>query len=384
MKPSKIADVLDLALEARKLGLRFAPCFRGPAGLGKSEIVQAWVKEQQKKDEKFGFIDLRIAYLEAPDAIGMPTEKEVNGIWRTIHCLPSFWPTEGNGVILLEEFNRGTTGVMNCLMQLMTDRAVGPHYHLPDGWIIVAAINPDDASYDLNTVDTALSDRFEFFDIDFDHTTFVKYAEKSGWDEKLLLYLKSGEWTYKSAESINTKDGGKYISPRTWSKMNAAEKAGARERGKQFHHLVCSSVLGKHVGNSYYKACWDDAPVTAQDLLNNPEAAIAKLRDQSDPKNYMGDRVAVTVESIISNYGGLTTEQGGECKNDQIDEDLMAKVALVIPADQAINLIRECGFKAHRASMNTFLKDFTTRHPYAVEILRSNIKINKPVEAKKK
>jgi hypothetical protein len=162
--------------------------------------------------------------------------------------------------------------------------------------------------------------------------------------------------------------------------MNAAEKANAKDRGKQFHHTVCTSILGKHIGNMYYKTCWDDAPVTAQDLLSDFDKAIDKLKAQSDPQNYAGDRVAITVDSIITNYGGLTEEQGGICRPDQINEDMMAKVALVIPADQAINLVKECGFKAHRSAINVFFKDFATRHPECVDILRSNIRISKAQE----
>lgn len=384
MKPVQILNVMELAKSARQINQRFSPLFRGHAGLGKSEILQEWVTLQREKDPNFGFIDLRIAYLEAPDFIGHIKELQVAERWRTTYCLPSFWPTEGSGLLLLEEPSRGTTSVMNCLMQLMTDRKVGPDYKLPDGWIIAAADNPADANYDVNTMDTALSDRFEVFEIDYDPTTFFKFAEKANWDSNIVLFLKSGEWAYKDPTSINSKDGGKYISPRTWSKMNAAEKAGARDRGKQFHHMICSSILGKHIGNAYYKVCWDDAPVTAQDLINNAETALAKLKEQSSPKTYQGDRVAVTVESIIANYGGLSEKNGGKCKADQIDEDLMAQVATIIPSDQAINLIRECGFKGHKDSggMNNFLKGFMERHTDCVDILRSNIKISKVTDAK--
>lgn len=384
MKPTKIMDVMDLAWAARQAGYRFAPCFRGPAGVGKSEIVQQWVKKQQKINPDFGFVDFRIAYMEAPDMRGVPKDVQINGVWRSITCIPDIWPTEGQGVILFEEFNRGTTAVMNCLMQLMTDRQVGHDYKLPDGWMVAACVNPDDPSYDLNSIDAALADRFEFFDIDYDHMSFLKYMEANSFDPSIIMFIKSGEWTYREPGSIATKEGGKYISPRTWSKMNAAEKAGAKAMGKQFHHIVCASILGKHIGNMYFKTCWDDAPVTAHDLITDTERALEKLKKQSDPSNYMGDRVAITVDSIIANYGGLPESKGGTCQPDQIDEDLMAQVAEIIPADQSVNLIKECGFKAHRSSINTFLKEFMERHPNCFNVLKANIRISKVVDQPKK
>src|ERR1700676_3647503 len=114
MRPDRIFDILDLAKEARKQNLVFNPMFVGEAGLGKSQIIQSWVKKQQKADPNFGFIDCRIAYYEGPDFVGYPTSVEQDGILRMIHALPQMWPTSGSGLLLFEEPNRGNTMVMNC------------------------------------------------------------------------------------------------------------------------------------------------------------------------------------------------------------------------------------------------------------------------------
>ena len=145
MKPIDIMKVLDLAQRARRNGFIFNPLFTGDAGLGKSQICQKWVEEQQKRNPKFFFKDLRIAYMEAPDLIGFPeTEKDERDLVRTCHRLPEFWPTDpdAEGLILLEEPNRGTVGVMNCLMQMLTDRIIH-NYEVPKGIIFAACINPD-------------------------------------------------------------------------------------------------------------------------------------------------------------------------------------------------------------------------------------------------
>jgi hypothetical protein len=380
MKISRIKDVLNLAKEARSQGLKFTPMFRGGAGLGKSEVVQQWVEEQRKENPEFGFIDVRIAYYESPDLVGFPHTLEVNGIMRTIHALPELWPTEGSGLLLFEEPNRGTTGVMNCLMQILTDRKVGPSYALPKGWMMASCINPDDANYDVNSMDTALTDRFEIFDIDYDHVTFVDYMEKNTWNECIVRYVKSGAWQYKSADSIG-KDG-KYISPRTWSKLNAAEASGA-QNDRQMHFIICQSILGKHVGNEYWKSCWDDAPVTARDILTDKKKALKKLKDQCKPDAYQGDKIAVTVESIVSNYGGWYEGQvdakGKEVEKDpnKIDENTMAEIAKILPQDQSIVMIKDCGYKACNGNIVNFFQDFVKRHPECVNELKANIRINR-------
>ncbi len=379
MKPNRIHEVLDLAKEARSLGLIFNPLLSGEAGLGKSEICKQWVKKQQKLDPSFGFIDLRIAYMEAPDLIGFPDSKmDSEGRMRTSHLLPEFWPTSGSGLLLLEEPNRGTTGVMNCLMQLLTDRKVH-EYEMPEGWIIASCINPDQAEYDVNSMDVALKDRFEEFPIEYDTNTFVSFMEANKWDDQIQYYIKSGAWVYKDSAGINKE--GKYISPRTWSKLNAAEKAGARNN-KQLHHIIANSVLGKHIGNEYWKFCWDQAPVLAADLLKNKKVALERLKAQSDKDNYEGDKIAVTVESIIKNYGDVKEK----CEKGKIDEETMAEVARIIPSDQAVNLVKECGFAvANRpggGQVTDFFKNFVAKYPDLIGVLKANIHITKPLDKK--
>jgi len=391
MRPDRILEVLDLAYEARKKGLVFNPMLVGEAGLGKSQLVHQWVKEKQKKNPNFGFRDLRMAYYEGPDFVGYPYEyNDENNIKRMGHALPHFWPTEGEGLIFLEEPNRGNSMVMNCLMQLLTDRAVGPNYQLPEGWVIVGAMNPEGAKYDVNAIDTALADRFEFFNIEYDFSTFCKYIQSSGWAQNIVTYVTSGQWVYKKPEQIGKE--GKYISPRTWSKLNAAELSGASDSPskQQMHRIICQSVLGKHVGNEFWKTCWDDAPILANDLIKDFDKAIAKLKKQSKKgNNYAGDKINVTVDSIIENYGGWykgvkdkddnVVEQPEE---DKITEAVMVAVAKVIPSDQAVNLIKDCGYKVHKGKVTSYLSGFMKRNPELIDIMRGNIKIDRAVNKK--
>ena len=377
MKPSNIPAVLDLAYYARLQGRSLNPMFTGEAGLGKSEITQSWVKKQRERNPNFGFLDLRIAYMEAPDLIGFPSEgKDSHGTERTKHLLPEFWPTEGEGLILLEEPNRGTTGVMNCLMQLLTDFKVH-NYTVPPGWMIAACINPDSSEYDVNTMDAALKDRFVEFEVEYEHMSFVDYINATDYHESVQMFIGSGLWTYKDTKSIG-KDG-KYISPRTWSKVNAAELAGVN-KNRQLHRLTICSILGKDIGNEYHKFCYDSAPVTASDILKDRTAAFKRLVAQSDTQTYQGDMIAATVESIEKHYGGLKKD----CTKDQIDEDTMAEVAKIIPADHAVNLIKTCGYKQSKGQITTFFKEFTTRHPSLVQVLKDNIKISRATGVDKK
>ncbi len=376
MKPSLIPSILDLATVARKNGHVFNPLFVSHAGLGKSEICQAWVREQQKKDPKFGFLDLRIAYLEAPDVVGMlDVQKDASGVIRSTHCLPDFWPTEGSGLLLLEEPNRASSSVMNTLMQLLTDRKVHK-YTLPPGWIIAACINPETSEYDVNTMDAALKDRFEIFSVEFDHMAFSEFIETRDWHEPIVRFINSGLWIYKTPDQIDLVNSG-YVSPRTWSKVNTAEIAGIN-KDRLLHRLMATAVLGKDIGRAYHEYCYDQAPVTAQDLLKDKKAAMARLRDHSDKNKYQGDMIAATVDSITKHYGG----DPKTCPVDKVNEDLMAEVAETIPSDQAVTLIKACSYtvaKQH-GSLKEFLKEFIKRHPSLLATIKDNIAISKSIK----
>lgn len=373
MKPSRIKDMLDIAMQARKANKTFIPNFAGAAGIGKSEICQGWVNDRKKTNPKFQFIDLRVAYLEAPDFIGYPGEtKDAQGVMRTSHRLPEFWPTDpdSQGLILFEEPNRGTTAVMNCLMQILTDRKVH-NYSLPKGWIMAAAINPDSPEYDVQAMDQALRDRFVTFEVEYDHNSFVEFMEQNKYDPKIQAFVKSGAWVYKDSSSLAK--GAMYIAPRTWSRVNAAHAAGALE-DRQVHYAICQAVLGKDIGGEFWKFCHDDAPVMANDLINNKDAALKKLKQHTKTGHYQGDKVSVTVESIIANYGGTkdTNDKGEKL----VSEEIMVEVARIIPSDQAVALIRGCGIKSHNGNITNFFKDFTKKYPELLDILKSNIKLS--------
>lgn len=389
MKPIRILDVLKLATKARRNKDIFNPLFTGDAGLGKSAICQKFVdimrttgfpEEGIEPNPDYGFIDLRIAYMEAPDMIGFPeSENDESGLRRTVHNLPEFWPTDPSwqGLILFEEPNRGTTGVMNCLMQVLTDRIVHK-LNLPEGALLASCINPDTAEYDVNAMDAALRNRFEEYEVEYDAISFIDYIEQQGWHANVQMFIKSGAWIFKDTKSIG--DEGKYISPRTWSKVNAAEKAGVGE-DRRLHRETMQSVLGRDIGNEYHKFCYDEAPVTARDLVCEKAAAFKRLKLQSDPNTYKGDMIAVTVDSIVANYSCKKTNDKTAGK-EKVGEDTMAEVAKIIPSDQAINLIKACGFQQSKGSITTFFKEFVKRHPSLTKVLKGNIKLDRSMAKK--
>ena len=165
--------------------------------------------------------------------------------------------------------------------------------------------------------------------------------------------------------------------------MNAAEiglenmvNLGDGEK-KMLHRTVCDTILGKAEGGQYFKFVYDDAPVFARDIIADKKKALKKLADQCKKGSYAGDKVNVTVDSILENYGGWYEGCGFDKESDKIDEDTMIAVCMIIPSDQSVNLIREAGVRVSKEKINVFFKGLIGRHPECAKFLKSNIKINR-------
>lgn len=316
MKPSQIDNVLDLAARARAINEVFNPLFVGPPGVGKSHIVQAWAKKNE-----MACIDLRIAYLEAPDLIGFPSIQTIGLRQITVHNIPEFLPTEGRGILLLEEPNRGTSSVMNCLMQLLTDRRIHK-YALPPQWMVVACINPEGAEYDVTCMDAALIDRFEMFTVAYDKPSFLTYMQSTNWHPDVINFVETNIFNYVAPENVKNIPGAKYVSPRTLSKLNTALKATFSVEDER---LIYETILGGNVGKDFYAFRNDESPVMMNGLLKNLDASLKKLVRYADVTNYKSGMIALTIKDIIN--------------ENTINDDMLGKVVMSIPVEKATALI---------------------------------------------
>jgi len=367
MKPTQIFKVLDLARKVRlETGKAFNPLFTGEAGLGKSEIAQQWVKKQREQDSNFGFFDLRLAYMEGPDFIGLPKVVDSKTAERLVteHIIPKMWDeicSTPNGLLLIEEPNRANSSVLNCLMQMLTDFKIHS-YSLPKGWIIAGCINPDSAGYDVNSMDTALRDRFVPYEIEYDHTTFVNFMKDNKWHHRIISFVESGVWMYKKSDEIGDNKDAKYISPRTFSAINNAELQGL----DQDHDLLYETAiaqLGKVVGREYHAFAFSQKPVTVADILKNKKKALEKLAEYCDVEKYRGDLVSVTLSSVVDEYG---TNEGLTLK-------LVGDILMTLPSDQATSLIVALGDKSGKLGKPIRMKDFTDANPKLVNKLKESL-----------
>lgn len=148
------------------------PFLWGYQGIGKTQAVRQLAKNS-------GFIHLHLATQEIGDLVGLLKH---NPDGTVSHSRPEWFPTEGSGIVFLDELNRAAPEVIQCMFSFITDKTIHSH-KLPAGWKIVAAGNY--SSNDFNTTDTsdaAWMSRFCHLEFNPTIEEFAYFAESKGHD----------------------------------------------------------------------------------------------------------------------------------------------------------------------------------------------------------
>lgn len=206
----------------------------GAPGIGKSSIVK-----QIANDKNIGFIDLRLALMDPTDLKGIPfyDKDSHTALWAP----PAFLPSEGEGILFLDELNSAAPSVQASAYQLILDRRVG-EYELPEGWAIVAAGNREGDRGVTYRMPSPLANRFVHFEMEVDVDDWRYWAYKKELDERIISYI-----SYKS-EHLFTFDAKSdlksFATPRSWEYVHSILKSGVKE---ELLLDVISGAIGREV-----------------------------------------------------------------------------------------------------------------------------------------
>lgn len=124
MKPQLVSEALDGLIQTQ------TPVFLwGSPGVGKSALTAQAARRLGRE-----LADIRVPLLDAVDLRGLPCLQNGKCTWLQ----PDFLPTEGAGVLFLDELNAAPQLVQAACYQLVLDRRLAD-YRLPEAWSIVAA-----------------------------------------------------------------------------------------------------------------------------------------------------------------------------------------------------------------------------------------------------
>lgn len=252
-----LEDILDLCHAAGR-----AVMLRGGTGVGKSQSLEGFAARKGLE-----FISRDLSLMEPPDLVGLP---KMDGK-VTRYLPPAFLPTKGEGVLVLEEINRAPRYMRAPCLQLLTARCLND-YCLPDGWWVVAAINPAESEdgYDADELDPALASRFVQIDVVAEPAHWLVWARENEVHPRVIAYVEADPSVFDSPAS----------NPRSWAYVS--DILGARGQKKVSRTLLQAAVsgcVGPQRGAAFCKFLLDGGePLTADEVLKRYGARRATLR----------------------------------------------------------------------------------------------------------
>jgi hypothetical protein len=203
----------------------------GAPGIGKSSVVSSVAK-----NNNYQLIDLRISQLAPTDLRGIPVPKNDKAFWYP----PEFLPTEGKGILFLDEINMAPPAVQGIAQQLILDRKVGS-YVVPEDWFIWSAGNRKNDYAAVFDMPAPLANRFIHLEVNSTLDEFKEYALLNDIDDRIISFL---NFRPKLLHKID-KNSPSWPSPRSWDIANKLLKA----------DLSVDAAVGKGAGSEFRSFC---------------------------------------------------------------------------------------------------------------------------------
>ena len=203
----------------------------GAPGIGKSSVVSSVAK-----NNNYQLIDLRISQLAPTDLRGIPVPKNDKAFWYP----PEFLPTEGKGILFLDEINMAPPAVQGIAQQLILDRKVGS-YVVPEDWFIWSAGNRKKDYAAVFDMPAPLANRLIHLEVNSTLDEFKEYALLNDIDDRIISFL---NFRPKLLHKID-KNSPSWPSPRSWDIANKLLKA----------DLSVDAAVGKGAGSEFRSFC---------------------------------------------------------------------------------------------------------------------------------
>lgn len=284
------------------------PFLWGYQGVGKTEVVK-----QMADSMRLGFVHLHLAtQQDVGDLVGLLTHK---GPGIVAHSRPEWFPTEGEGIIFLDELNRAHPDILQAMFSFITSKTIHTH-KLPDGWKIVAAGNYDCEEMNVtDTSDAAWLSRFCHLHFSPSSEEFVIYAEQRGAGsiaDFITEHKEMLEVTRKKSEEVK-------VTPdrRAWLNMVAPledEPMDDKERFEVYAGIIGSSAAATFL--SYKKS--SEKKLKLKDILRGYSFVKSRVLASSKNKETRFDLLSGPLKELTtrleSNAHNLSTDDVRELK----------------------------------------------------------------------
>lgn len=336
MRPTQIVTALGYLIDANQPVM-----LHGSPGVGKSDVVR-----QIAKQRGIELIDLRLSQLDPVDLRGVPSVDAKKHIttWNT----PSFLPTDGKGILFLDEINSAAQATQAAAYQLVLDRKLGD-YELPPGWAIIAAGNRATDRAIVNQMSTALKNRFTHLNYEVNNDDWCDWALKNNIAVEVLGFIRFRPMLLNEFEQRNEskeekervqrlKDAQAFATPRSWEFLS---KVVQQKPSSDIEYELYTGIVGEGAAAEFmgYLKYYRDLP-NLDALLMNPGSA----------------KVPEEPATLYALATGLAT------KATKDNMERVVKYALRLPAEFQVLLMKDAIARDNELTQTKAFNDWAIRN----------------------
>lgn len=249
--------------------LRLPVFLWGGPGIGKSDLIREFVREQRMR-----LIDQRLTTMDSVDLRGLPWIDTQKGLTRWYR--PEFLPTENRpGVLFLDELTAAEPRLQASSYELVLDRRVGPH-ELPDEWWVVGAGNrPEDGAI-CYAMGTALADRFCHILIEANAKDWINWAIQHEIHSSVITFIKIHPDYLNSNQGQEGTEQLIRPTPRSWERVSNLVK---KTTDLKVRSIGVAGLVGEAAAIQYQACCeeLDGLPPIEQLLSMKVPAAVRRI-----------------------------------------------------------------------------------------------------------
>jgi hypothetical protein len=254
----------------------------GPPGCGKSDIIR-----QVASELDWQFHDIRCAHFDPIELKGVPVaRKGEDNKEYTTWLIPDFWPTEGPGIIFLDEFTNSPPAVQNVMLQLTLDRELHG-YKVPDNVKIVLAGNKAEHGAFVSNLSLPAANRMLHYAVEpmwADTRSYWKTLE--GTDQEVIPQIISfldhkTELLFDMELAKKSQDDLAFPTPRSWHMLSKILKGvgNARSLSQTEVENFAIACIGKGAGVEFAGFLETYTKIDCENIFENGNMPVFTSND---------------------------------------------------------------------------------------------------------